>query len=142
MHLREEGLKENYLIPTSTVASMVGKVVIAEKDNMEDILSIQYQLTMLTDSVAWGGEYEVAVFSGGRTTLIMVDPELPDYYYKQLENIIVSCIEVDKIEINTSGYDLDTILTTDNTGTAITWQGTQGTSACLYPYTTTTLSPS
>ena len=42
MHLREEGLKENYLIPTNTVASMVGKVVIAEKNNME-VLSIQYQ---------------------------------------------------------------------------------------------------
>lgn len=135
MHLREEGLKENYLIPTSTVASMVGKVVIAEKDNMGDILSIQYQLTMLTDSVAWGGEYEIAVFSSGQTTLIMVDPELPNYYYKQLEDIIVSCIEVDKIEINTSGYyDLDTILTTDNTGTAIAWQGT---TTCSHPYTIT-----
>ena len=137
MHLREEGLKENYLIPTNTVASMVGKVVIAEKNNMGDILSIQYQLTMLTDSVAWGGEYEIAVFSSGQTTLIMVDPELPDYYYKQLEDIIVSCIEVDKIEINTSGYyDLDTILTTDNTGTAIAWQGT---TTCSRPYTITSL---
>lgn len=133
MHLREEGLKENYLIPTNTVASMIGKVVIAEKSNMGDILSIQYQLTMLTDKVAWGGEYEVAVFSSGQTTLIMVDPELPDYYYKQLEDIIVSCIEVDKIE--TSGYyDLDTILTTDNTGTAIAWQGT---TTCSRPYTIT-----
>lgn len=136
MHIDKEKLKENFLYPTPSYKSMVGKVVVSQKlFPMGRGMGMQVK-AFKSDPLVWDGEFEVLVLSDRQsgTTLVLTDPGFPEYFREQLGEIIFDSITVnDPLELS------DLLASTVDKN--VDYYSTS-TLLCSQPFTTTFLSPS